>query len=764
MNRVELLSPCGNIKSFYGAIKAGADAVYLGGDRFGARAYADNFTTDEIIQAVRYAHLLKKRVYLTLNTLIKEREFKDIKAFLSPLYEAGLDGVIIQDMGVLPYLRDSFEGFSLHASTQMTITSKYGAELLKSVGVCRIVPARELSLDEIKILKETGLEIEAFIHGAMCYAYSGQCLFSSALGGRSGNRGRCAGPCRLPYKKPDSRENMGEFYPLSLKDMSTLEYIPELIEAGIDSFKIEGRMKSPEYSAGVTAIYRKYIDRYYELKEKHDSDLDEIKGSFHIESNDLHALSHLYIRKERESGYYHRHNGREMVTLSAPNYNGNDEELINKIEEKYLKDISKLPIYMKVEFITGKEAFLELIYKSDTGTSSVSVTGDMVQKAASRPIDCENVLKQLLKLGETPFFAEKKDIEVNLSEDAFYPLKAINELRRAGINALLLEITEKNGFPFTREASFKTEYKEDVSALSIDNRKNSILSVSVRTKEQLDAISLLVAEGSADIGRIYINSDILWRLSEADIKDIFGKLKGEAESILSLPYIIRAADEGFLAKIKEILSYNLKAFTGILAHSVDGLHLATIYREMLKSADYELKIYADAGLYIWNNEALREYMSDRIKIDGFTYPYELNRYELSDIDANTAENEIVAYGRIPLMFSANCVEKTDKKCYNDKNVHLSSLTDRMNKGLDIEINCIHCMNVIYNSVPTSLHKELISQTVPRTDSIRLDFTVESGEEAKKIALYFGGLKNTPDKKALPPYKEYTASYFKHGVL
>lgn len=245
--RVELLAPAGNPEGFYGAIHAGADAVYLGGERFGARAYADNFTAEEIIACIRYAHIWGRRVYLTVNTLVKETEFEELFPYLQPLYKAGLDGVIVQDIGVFCFIRDHFPGLELHVSTQMTLTGTYGAELLKEMGAVRIVPARELSLSEIRELKTaTGLQVETFIHGAMCYCYSGQCLFSSILGGRSGNRGRCAQPCRLPFQVEHEGKTSAVCYPLSLKDMCTIEHIPELLDAGIDSFKIEGRMKKPE--------------------------------------------------------------------------------------------------------------------------------------------------------------------------------------------------------------------------------------------------------------------------------------------------------------------------------------------------------------------------------------------------------------------------------------------------------------------------------------------------------------------------------------
>ena len=260
MNKqVELLSPAGDMECCRAAINAGADAVYLGGNRFNARAYASNLDQKELIEALDIAHLFGRRIYLTLNTLFKDDELTEVYDYIYPLYINGLDGVIIQDPGVAKLLRECFPGLPLHASTQLSVTGAEGIRLLSDSGISRVVPARELSLTELKRMRdETGMELECFIHGALCYSYSGKCLFSSLLGGRSGNRGRCAGPCRLPYKA--GKDDKEKYY-LSAKDICVIDVLDRLIDAGIYSFKIEGRMKGPEYVAGVTGIYRKYIDR-----------------------------------------------------------------------------------------------------------------------------------------------------------------------------------------------------------------------------------------------------------------------------------------------------------------------------------------------------------------------------------------------------------------------------------------------------------------------------------------------------------------------
>ncbi|MCR5120122.1 MAG: U32 family peptidase, partial [Lachnospiraceae bacterium] len=304
MVRPELLLPAGESKSIYMAFMAGADAVYLGAPVFSARAYAKNPEVPEITEALDYAHLHGKKIYLACNILLRNSELLRLPEIMDPLYEHGLDGVIVQDIALLDIFAKRYPLLPLHASTQMSILSAYGCEWLKKRGVTRVVPGRELSLKEIKELKDCGLEIECFIHGAMCYSYSGRCLMSSLAGGRSGNRGRCAGPCRQRY----TAENGNSGYFLSMKDMNSVNAIPELIEAGVDSFKIEGRMKDPEYVAGTAEIYRKCIDSCLNT------------GRTEISKKDREQLDKLYIRSERQEGYLHKHNGADMVSVSSPAY------------------------------------------------------------------------------------------------------------------------------------------------------------------------------------------------------------------------------------------------------------------------------------------------------------------------------------------------------------------------------------------------------------------------------------------------------------
>ncbi|MDE7206046.1 MAG: U32 family peptidase, partial [Lachnospiraceae bacterium] len=463
---VELLAPAGDFACFMAAINAGADAVYLGGMKFGARAYAGNFLQEEIVEALRVAHLFGRKIYLTVNTLVKEAEMPELVPYIEPLYKAGLDGVIVQDIGVLETLREQFPELSLHASTQMTVTGVYGAEFVKSLGVCRVVPARELSLDEITDIKQqTGLEIECFIHGAMCYAYSGQCLFSSILGGRSGNRGRCAGTCRLPY----TDENGKQLYPLSLKDMYTLSMIPKLIAAGIDSFKIEGRMKSPEYVAGVTAVYRKYIDRY----------LSEPDTKFQVAAEDEALLRGLYIRSDLCHGYYEAHNGKDMITIKEPGYGGSSNEVLEEIRKTYLEQKPVIPVKGTAFIYAGKPATLTLY----TDALSVTVEGDVAGEAINRPLTEKEISDRLSKLGDTYF--KPKTLTVHTDQRSFMAVKALNELRRKACTALEKEILGRDTKHVLPDLCVRTK-----RARTNGCAKKNQLAVLVSTREQLAEILL----------------------------------------------------------------------------------------------------------------------------------------------------------------------------------------------------------------------------------------------------------------------------------
>lgn len=742
---VELLAPAGNYDAFLGALNAGADAVYLGGERFGARAYADNFDTAEICRALRAAHFYGKKIYLTVNTLLKERELSELGDYLSPFYEAGLDGVIVQDLGVFRYIRERFPSLPLHVSTQMTVTGKRGAAFLKEQGAVRIVPARELSLREVQAIREeTGVEVECFIHGAMCYSYSGQCLFSSILGGRSGNRGRCAQPCRLPYEIYDGKKRLaGEGYPLSLKDMCTLDYLPALIGAGIDSFKIEGRMKRPEYAAGVTAIYRKYIDLYYR----------EGAAGYQVDPADMERLHGLYIRSEIQTGYYERHNGKEMITLEKPGYLGSDEALLSQIREKYIREPEKMPVRMRAVVKVGEPLRLQI----ESAAFSVEVTGDVVQPARNVPLTEEAVKKQLCKTGES--LLTVTDCEVCLEGDGFLPVRSLNLLRRKAVEAFERSVIKGREWrgenvserpilwenTTNRPSQSKTETLVIESASEAASRKTPdeaekdappARDCLVTTFEQLEAVT---GQGCR---RIYIESDLYLR----ELERVSGFMEGQTEEYyLALPHILRERDEPYLEKFTAKLAEAGKLIGGFLVRNLEGLSYVRSLAEK--------NIVADAGLYCFNSEGagfLSAFCGE------VTLPYELNTGEAAHL-ARAARGlglsvNLIAYSRIPMMITANCLQKTADLCTTGEGEQRQIfLKDRRGAAFPVEINCEHCYNVLYNAVPYSLHAAKKEQERIGAEALRYDFVLEDGAQCKKIL--------TGDY----PFAEYTTGHCKRGV-
>lgn len=517
-NRIEVLSPAGSYDILTAVIAAGADAVYLGGDMFGARAYAGNFNRDELIKAIDYAHLRDVKIYMTVNTLLKEDELDGrLIDYIAPFYEAGLDAAIVQDMGVFKTLKENFPSLSLHASTQMTVTGKYSAGLLEKLGASRIVTARELDLDEIKSIREScNIEIESFVHGALCYCYSGQCLLSSFNGSRSGNRGRCAQPCRLGYEVIDEKGNIinskNSSYALSPKDMCALSILPKVIEAGVNSLKIEGRMKNVTYASKVTSLYRKYVDMYLEKGAK----------GYSVLSDDIDDLMDIYNRGAFTTGYYNSSKGKNMMSVARPNHMGTkalrveknaggrvtflalrqinsqdvfeidsdnsfssggnykegetfdvnlprkyelpkgrilyrtrNNRIASEVLEKFVKNEAKIPVCMYMTAKLNQPLTLNIQTTDKTGNViTASVTGPVVMEAQNQPADADKVKAQLAKLGNTPFYAEH--VETEFAGKVFIPVSHINDIRREAVEKLIQNKLELLG---------RKSYKEQVNVI-----------------------------------------------------------------------------------------------------------------------------------------------------------------------------------------------------------------------------------------------------------------------------------------------------------
>lgn len=751
---IELLAPAGCRDAFLGAVHAGADAVYMGGERFGARAYADNFTTDELVECIRYGHIHGCRSYLTVNTLMKEQELVELVEALSPLYEAGLDGVIVQDIGALTVIRQCFPELELHASTQMTITGPAGARLLRKLGVNRVVPARELSLEELRKLKqESGLEVEAFVHGAMCYCYSGACLLSSILGGRSGNRGRCAQPCRLAYEtdSPGASVHRREYYPLSLKDMCAIEHLPQLIECGIDSLKIEGRMKKPEYAAGVTALYRKYIDRCMAHPE----------GSFHVEKQDMEQLSNLYIRSKRQDGYFFQHNGREMVTLDSPSYSGSDEALLEQLWQRYIRQKKRISVWMKAVFVCGERAELSM----GTGEMQVRTFGAVVELAQNRPVLEEDIRRQLMKMGESCFAPDSLDIRTD--GRGFYSLKEMNALRREAVRLLEDQLIASHGLTVRRASTAR-----DIGIVNIAGPADCVpvqkacveMRVHISTEEQLVRLAQECQRqgDSLAVERLYVESYLLAGAqtgSEAGLPLKSGSGTGRALELLraagiavwvALPYILRDKDTEIMRQALDW--YRQARIAGFLVRNLEEYG-------WLEEQGEAFPIQLDHTVYVWNSPTAAFW---RQKSCGLTCPLELNAREWRHLNGTASQifSEKLFYGRIPVMLTANCIARTAGKCLRGRAaLSQGALTDRYHKQFPVELRCDVCMNVIYNSVPLSLHREWESSGQVNR---RLSFTAESGEEMARILEFFANSANMGLRK--PPFEDYTTGHEKRGVL
>lgn len=695
----ELLAPAGNINIFKAVIEAGADAVYVGGSMFGARAYANNFDEEELLYAIDYAHLKGVKVYLTVNTLLKNDEIEKLYDYLLPFYERGLDAVLVQDLGALKLIHDRFPDLAIHTSTQMTVTGIDGVRFLKQFGVQRVVMAREVSLAEMKEIHEKcGMEIEAFVHGALCYSYSGQCLFSSMLGGRSGNRGRCAQPCRLPYCVGNKKDT----YILSLKDMCGIKDLQKLKESGVYSLKIEGRMKQAGYASGVVAYYRRYIDS---MKEVSDKDYKNIAG--------------LGNRCGFTDKYYFEHNGTDMVTFEKPNF---------------VSDASdELPQFSKIK-IQGKLTLKE----AEPGALTVSCGGyrftsymDPVSHALKAPAERKNVAERISKTGDTPF--EFENIDITMDNDIFVPNGTLNKLRREAIEGLQNEILMQ--YKRTASASYGWKSKKTSEIKPYGDPK---VIASVRDGKQL--YRLLEYD---NISEIYIDSSKYGRrdfVKEFN-DDVFCVNNAEKKAYLALPVIFRRSTRDYF----ETISDQLKKidFEGFIVRNYEEFF-------WVKTRFAGKKIVTDHNMYTYNDMAKSMFFDNGADAD--TMPLELNQKEINR--RNNKGSQMIIYGYYPLMVSAQCVHKNSYKC--DRTPQITYLKDRYNKIFPVWNNCSECYNIIYNSCPTVLFNNMQKIKNAGIDALRLDFTFEKPEEIDTVMAAF-------ESNSADGIKEYTNGHFKRGV-
>ncbi len=727
----ELLSPAGSYKSMCAAVQAGADAVYASGKRFGARAYAENLDEKELADAIDYVHLHGRKLYLTINTLFKDQEMDELYSYLLPYYEQGLDAVIVQDVGVFSFLRRQFPDLPLHISTQMTIAGPDGAAFFVEQGASRIILARELSLKEIRsIRRETEdlktvppVELECFIHGALCYCYSGQCLLSSMIGGRSGNRGQCAQPCRLFYSKDGQKTGSH----LSMKDLCTLTHLMDLINAGIDSFKIEGRMKQPDYVYTVTSIYRKYLDLGMEQRTG-----DQREEAFRVDPKDLEILQDAYQRRGYTDGYLYQHNGRDMISFERPKAKKIQEEDQDRSDVKYAKNATILQEKINGKFMlsAGSRATLYL----ESGDVSVTCQGDVAEPAKTHPLTPEMIEKQIRKTGGTLFVFEHLKVEITGS--VFLSVQSLNQLRRDGLLALQEKML--SGFKRMPVQAVHTAKRMDLSPSTVSETPG--LAVLVSTNEQLRT-----AAASEDISRIYVDAEI--GFSGETLKQI---KECHCGVYLAMPYIFREDTRDKFGSLYESL---VTCYDGVLVRSWD-----TYAWLRSKNDPGSFSIVSDQNLYVFNRESNRFLAQAGIK--EWTAPAELNARELEELQI--AGQTLAVYGYQPVMVSANCI-RYDRQW--------TTLTDESHHSFYEKNVCSWCYNLIYNGVPLMLLDQAEQIRKMHPGFVRLDFTRETGKETDQLIADYADRflrgadtkVNAEENKPAMPSGGFTRGHFKRGV-
>ena len=745
--KVELLAPAGSYQAMKAAFKAGADAVYLGGEKFGARAYAQNLSTEEMLEAIDYAHLYGKKLYLTVNTLLKDIELKDeLYTYLVPFYQQGLDAVIVQDVGVLKLIKEMFPDLPIHASTQMAITGVASADLLRQSGASRIVMPRELLLKEITdIHQQVDIEIEGFVHGALCYSYSGQCLFSSFLGGRSGNRGRCAGPCRLPYVASQANQVLSkqdEQYLLNTKDICTVKLLPEIIAAGVTSLKIEGRMKKSEYTAGVVSVYRKYLDIAL------DSNRD-----YQVDQRDYQELLDLYNRDGFSQGYYQCRNGRELMAFKNEKVDFRGKAIISKRNEalfvrlrrNYIDEKAYLPVKGIVELYVGKPLKLTVTYQDMTVTAEL----DLVQLASKQPISPERIKEQLHKTGGTHF--SFMTLDIIMDDNIFIAIQSLNELRRQALSQLEAAITKvfyRNESKAIATTVCRNEPKGRLFPTAENNNTSSkplgpLITAVVATAEQLAVlydeagISALYAE----VG-IFVKGDF-----KSNVIHYIGKMKAaDKGAYLALPYVLRGSSDLAISKYFDF--FIERGLSGFLVRNIEGYaQLAELGLAQYVSLDYQVYTLNEYAQKFWYEKSI---ISD-------TASPELNIYELKKRD--NSKSEIVIYGYAPMMITANCLKKSLQKCTKDFAV--LDLTDRYQKKFKVKCDCDFCYNIIYNSIATGLLKEQKAVMNLGFKGFRLDFSTENKAKTRAIARTFVAVYSSGND--VNEQLTFTKGHFKRGI-
>ena len=733
--RVELLSPVGNMVTLYQAIHNGCDAVYLGGKNYGARKYSSNFSNDELKEAIRYAHLYGVKVYVTVNTIIFENEVKDFLEYIFYLHKINVDALIMQDIGMIKVVKEKFPNIEVHASTQCHNHNEEGIKFLKSLGVSRIVLDREMSLEDIKKLPNI-LEKEVFVHGALCVSYSGCCLFSSLNGGRSGNRGECTQCCRLPYTlyQNDKKIDTEGDYLLSTRELNTLFNLKDLLESGITSFKIEGRMKSPEYVGYVTKLYRKLIDAYYNKEEMivTDEEIRNLKLLFNREFTNgylfeakeimnIKTPNHqgivignvinvskdkIYIKltetlnqedgirfKEPDTGMMVNMLYNENMMLTNSVFKGKIAIVDNKVNKVHIGDTVLKTIDKKL--IDSLRKYDEkkigidisvLVSNNTIAISIIDIDGNMVdtinevEDAKNTPTSIDNIKTSLSKLGDTIY--KVNNININYNQDIFIPISRLNDIRRNMLSAL----DEKRINKFNKRLMIDT-HNEIIKIKEVEKKYN--INVLVRNKEQLITCML------NDVDNIYTTD-----------KELYNKYKEVANIYYKTPRIIN--------KFVDIKNGN------ILASELGSINKYSLNNNV--NTDYTLNVCNTKSIELLN----------KFKVNLITLSVELTYEQIKDIMKKVYNVEVYIYGKVELMITKYCPLKLNMNhcniCKNDNNkYYLKDNKDRMYRIL--HNNCITSI-MHYKNIDRILDIERYKNL--HIYNYRVDLLDENEEEVTKL--------------------------------
>ena len=770
MKKCELLSPVGDFDCLKAAIQNGADSVYLGASSFSARAFANNFNYDELKRAIEYAKLRNVEVHLALNTLIRNDELENAINLAITAYNYGIDAIIVQDLGLAKYLIDNLKNLPIHASTQMTVHNLESINILEKLGFSRAVLSRELSLNEIEyITKNSNIEIEAFMHGALCISYSGQCLLSSAIGGRSGNRGRCAGPCRLPYELLDSKSTLDKGYLLSCRDLCSLEFLPQLINCGITSFKIEGRMKSPEYVATVTRIYRKYMDLVLNNKD------------YKIDNKDLEDLLQSFNRGNFSTGHLSNSENRKLIYKEKPDntgiYIGNVTKFNSSKGHIKLKLTNSLAIGDKISVNSNKYNVSELmINNKNVKTANINdfveigrmkgniSENDKIYKIESKELTdialkSFNSENKKIKLSATLTVKENLPIELKITslENGFY-----KDLSVCNVSNIIPEPATNT--PITKERLISqlnktgnTEFEFTNININLDDNLYipSISSLNELRRDSLSKLENLVLSkyiNQVDLVKLNLkhnnlnthNKKVAVLLNTINLNFDYSNLNNVDKLYIPLKYFIL---EDYSSIIKNLCAnFNVyiymptiirKNYKNIIANKLDRIlekfklcgfvisHISQI--EMTKK--YNLELIGNYTLNVFNNLSINEL--NNIGLSTITYSPELDKSFINFLDV-PKNSELIVYGKLPVMTMNYCPLGASNKCYANckklcKSVEKFYLKDRLNFKFRIIPDNIETVTTMFNSKITSIsHLDFICS------NIRIDIIDESVEEINNI--------------------------------